>query len=288
LPDESNACACLTENLNTEGCGYEPIYGCTDPNAPNFDPNANIDNNSCQVDSCLDFNNSSNLEYSNETICGMYFLGPQSTLQDLINNGYNVTSSEDLLNTPIGNEVFQMATEYTNNGFCCLEAGINSPLPIDCNAVTQLDNYQFNKFCTKCEEGGYIIMGPQGSLNSSYCPCCEGDFQIDVPDVQVDPLINKDPLVKWGCHTPISKFCLPLSPDTVFPPMFNLSISDISLYDNANECAINTSCSTSNYGGSGNWLSSLPWPETMSEERKTQKQKDILTEILQNRANIKK
>jgi hypothetical protein len=26
----------------------------------------------------------------------------------------------------------------------------------------------------------------------------------------------------------------------------------------------------------------------MSEERKTQKQKDILTEILQNRANIKK
>jgi hypothetical protein len=49
---------------------------------------------------------------------------------------------------------------------------------IKCDKINQLDTYARLKFCTKCEDPNLsswleVPMGPQGTLDSSYCCCCD-------------------------------------------------------------------------------------------------------------------
>ena len=173
----------------------------------------------------------------------------------------------------------------SNVCFCTLESNqidceqdIEGEQPItDCSVLSQLTPYQLNKFCTKCSDPTQIYgaVGPYAILDpDDHCPCCENLQLNDTPPDKI----------QWACLQGVSKFCLPVPP----PESEMINPNDLpTMFPTQEICVSNTSCYEGTYTGTGEFLSNLPWP-TVSEERKIQKGKNILREILQNRANIKK
>ena len=335
-------------NVDDGSCCYDP--GCTDPNATNYDSEACFGlpmiNELCEypIEGCMDqlawdYNPEAEIEGEcntyTEVACNW------EMFEELISVD-SCQQAYDLI-YPLGgwgNPYPDFSAEPVNNilNLCCNYFGIE--IQPDCNQVLALGDYEYYKFCTKCEMGGYATAGPMGpyaSLDASQCSCCEGgqsegyscpedsinnlsypvcdstsnqfmstgieimpeDLWVDVccvHEYSFDPFFDDEnkALVGWGCiennYENPGKFCLPLSPNTILPQEIfgNQSMNDLQLYPTQQECANSTPCYTGIYTGTGDWMSSLPWP-TISEEKINQlKKSNILREILQIRANIKK
>ena len=279
FPDGSNLCDCIS---NPESC--DPIYGCMDSAAFNYNPEATQDDGSCinTISGCTD---------------------PEAS-----NYNEEATTDNNSCEYPLWGCTDPTALNYNENALydnnsCSYESDISDI--VDCSIFDNLSPYNQQKFCImKCSsEGGTqdqsywfdqydpILSGPyeELSLNVEYCSCCKGT---------IDRVEDGDKEM-WICgadtYPNISAFCLPIDDTTTSPfdidddPTNNipLSQSNITIFDTQEECVNNTLCKKGTYGGPNEWFLSLPWPSLSEERSKQLKSKGkILIEALQRRAGI--
>tara|TARA_B100000287_G_C20626932_1_gene778219 strand:+ start:102 stop:1763 length:1662 start_codon:yes stop_codon:yes gene_type:complete len=270
--DETNLLVTVGSNL--ECCDVwdfsdpepDPIYGCMDDTAFNYNPDANTDDGSCcYIAGCTiqgSLNYDSDACYDDDSCIPMVF----GCMDDAASN-YNSEANVD-------------------DNSCVYED--DEWYPVDCTKVTPEDMgmYNYNKFCGNLDPNAFgktglcsdpefpwpsdgLSLGNLGTFFQEQCECC-GKKDIG-PDKENDG--EKVPLgMGWGCLGSVEentgKFCLPLTPDTQIPAVYGVSITDVTLYDTQEECVSNTPCYPGTYDGSNEWLLSLPWPLNIDENFK--------------------